>query len=283
MDALTRYIRGGYKNVDGWLTAIAVRSTAELGRIQKKLGINGPISEIGVHHGRFFILLHLLTEPPEISAAWDLFEWQHENEDGSGRGDRTAFRHNLLRHGCDLSRIEIRTVNSLNLTADQIISACKGRVRVFSVDGGHTAESTYSDLKVAAESLCEGGIIFLDDFFNCDWPGVAEGTCGFFARHPGVLYPVAILGNKFIFTNAAPLTRVYSQALSDFHRRSDCFVKASRVFGEDTLIFSSYGDSHGRLLDRTLDYSSDTRMWKAVRYTGPGRFLKLVLRHVKDV
>ncbi len=283
MNPLTRYIRRGYKNVDGWLTSMAVQSTVELGRVQRKLGIRGPISEIGVHHGRFFILLHLMTDGPELSAAWDLFEWQNQNEDGSGRGDRAAFQQNLLRHGCDSSRIRIRTVNSLNLTADEIVSACNGRVRIFSVDGGHTAESTYSDLKIAAESLCEGGIVFLDDFFNCDWPGVAEGACSFFYRHPAMLYPVAILGNKFIFTNAARFARIYSQALSDFHRRSACRIKTSRVFGHETLVFSSHGDLRGRLLEQTLDYSSDTRMWKAVRYTRPGRILKVVLRHVKDV
>src|ERR1051325_10626627 len=189
VDPLTRYVRKGYKNVDGWLTATAVRSTVELGRVQKTHGIDGPVGEIGVHQGRFFILLHLLTHSPEISAAWDLFEWQHENTDGSGRGDRGALRENLIRHGCDLDRIKIRTINSYNLTAADIISDCNGRIRIFSVDGGHTAESTYNDLKVAAESLCDGWLIFLDDFFNSDWPGVAEGACRFFQLHPGALRP----------------------------------------------------------------------------------------------
>jgi hypothetical protein len=281
-DALTKYIRSGYKNVDGWLTAIAVRSTAELGAVQKRQGILGAVGEIGVHHGRFFILLHLLTQPPEISAAWDLFDWQHENEDESGRGDRVALKKNLVRHGCDLKRIKIHTVNSLNLTADQIVSQCQGRVRIFSVDGGHTAESTYNDLRVAVESLCDGGIIFLDDFFNSDWPGVAEGTCRFFHLHQEALHPVAIVGNKFIFTNDTRLAQTYSHALAALHRTSACRIKSTRVFGRETLVFSQ-GEPRGRFLDRTLDYSSDTRMWKAVRYTNTGRFLKLMLRHVKDV
>lgn len=282
-DPLTTYIRKGYKNVDGWLTAIAVRSTAELGAAQAKLGVRGAVSEIGVHHGRFFILLHLLTKAPEISVAWDLFEWQHENADGSGRGDRAAFRENLLRHGCDLTRVRIHTVNSMNLTADQIIAECKGRVRIFSVDGGHTAESTCNDLTLAAETLCTGGIILLDDFFNCDWPGVAEGTCKFFQLHGESLIPVAILGNKFIFTNSESFAGVYTKALENLHRHSACRVKSARVFGRETAIFNAHGEPQGRLLDRTLDFGSSTWMWKALRYTGPGRFLKLMLRHVRDV
>src|SRR5215470_12707992 len=145
-EALNKYIKGGYRKVDGWLSAIAIRSTVALGSLQKQLGIRGAASEIGVHHGRLFILLHLLTESPEASVAWDLFESQNENADGSGRGDKRVLQTNLMRHGCDLSRIRINTVNSLTLTAERIVADCEGKVRIFSVDGGHSAKSTYHDL-----------------------------------------------------------------------------------------------------------------------------------------
>jgi hypothetical protein len=68
--ALKKYISSGYRTVDGWLSAIAIKSTAELGALQKRLGVSGAVSEIGVHHGRLFILLHLLTDAPEKSVAW---------------------------------------------------------------------------------------------------------------------------------------------------------------------------------------------------------------------
>src|SRR4029077_15542363 len=139
--ALKKYISSGYRTVDGWLSAIAIKSTAELGALQKRLGVSDAVSEIGVHHRRLFNLLHLLTDAPEKSVAWDLFESQYENADGSGHGDRRLLQTNLIKHGCDLSRIKINTVNSLTLTASRITAECESKVRIFSVDGGHSAAS----------------------------------------------------------------------------------------------------------------------------------------------
>ena len=67
---------------------MAQQSIVALGSVQKHLGIRGAVSEIGVHHGRLFILLHLLTEASEASVAWDLFESQNDKADGSGRGNK---------------------------------------------------------------------------------------------------------------------------------------------------------------------------------------------------
>jgi hypothetical protein len=280
---LKAYTVVGYKRVDGWLTEAALKSIVELSNVQKRMGITGAVSEIGVHHGRLFILLHLLTQAPEISVAWDLFESQHQNVDDSGRGDRRMFELNLARHGCDLSRIKIHAINSLNLTVAKIIAECESRVRLFSVDGGHTADTTYNDLNIAVGSLCEGGVILVDDFFNADWPGVAEGACRYLQGHEGHLCPVAIVGNKFIWTNRRPMAPVYSRALYDLHCRSGCRVKKSSAFGSEVLTITPYGDPHSKFAERTMDYLSDTKIWKRARYTGPGRFLKLVLRQLRDV
>jgi len=282
-EALNKYIRGGHRKVDGWLSSIAIRSTVAVGSLQKRLSIHGAVSEIGVHHGRLFILLHLLTEAPEASVAWDLFEFQNENSDGSGRGDRRMLQANLARHGCDLNRIKINAVNSMNLTAERILAECEGKVRIFSVDGGHRAESTYNDLDIATRSLCEGGVILLDDFFNADWPGVAEGACRYLHRHQESLFPVAIVGNKFIFTNARAMAKMYASAL--YHRNYGfrCRIKKSSVFGSETLTITAYGAPRGRLVDQTLDGIANSRMWESFRYTAAGRFFKIFLRQIKDV
>ncbi len=258
--ALKKYISSGYRKVDGWLSAIAIKSTAELGALQKRLGVRGAVSEIGVHHGRLFILLHLLTDAPEKSVAWDLFESQYENADGSGHGDRRLLQTNLVKHGCDLSRIKINTVNSLTLTASRITAECESKVRIFSVDGGHSAESTYNDLNVATNSLCEGGVILLDDFFNADWPGVAEGACRYLHHCQRSLFPVAIVGNKFIFTNTKAMAKIYASALYDRNYGFSCRIKKSSVFGGETLTITPYGTPRGQLFDQTLDCLSNSRM-----------------------
>src|SRR3974377_1552108 len=110
---LDAYAKDGHKRVEGWLLPMAIELIRELAECEQEMGIHGPACEIGVHHGRLFLLLHLLTHPPERSVAIDLFEMQDENVDGSGKGSRDALLHNLRTHGCDLSRTELVTENSM--------------------------------------------------------------------------------------------------------------------------------------------------------------------------
>jgi hypothetical protein len=85
---VARYIRHGE----------AALVIAALNERQRALDAKGGIAEIGVHHGKLFILLYLLGRPPEKAVAIDLFEDQHFNIDLSGSGDLAKFRRNLARH-----------------------------------------------------------------------------------------------------------------------------------------------------------------------------------------
>ena len=49
------------------------------------------------------------------------------------------------------------------------------KVRLFSIDGGHTVEHTINDLRIAEACVTNGGIVFVDDYCNVNWPGVTEG------------------------------------------------------------------------------------------------------------
>ena len=256
-----RYATSGHRAVEGWLQLAAIRALLCLGEAQRKLAVTGPVCEIGVHHGRLFILLHLLTVPPERSVAFDLFDLQQENVDGSGAGSREHLLRNLRAHGCDLERIVIVTENSLRLTPDRILELCGARPRLFSVDGGHTAEITYNDLSLAARTISEGGLVILDDFFNEAWPGVAEGTCRFMDRHGG-LFAVGIGGNKLIFAASAAFAVQYRERLG---RIPGLLVKHSTAFGEPVVLFERL-TTHKRLVR--------TRVWKAVRDTAVGHVLR---------
>ena len=57
---LERYIRRGKFYVDGWLHSDAARAVVALTDRQRTLDITGGVAEIGVHHGKLFILLYLL-------------------------------------------------------------------------------------------------------------------------------------------------------------------------------------------------------------------------------
>ncbi len=233
MGPLDTYRWTGHSSVEGWLLAGAVDCICELSALQRALHLRGPVCEIGVHHGRLFILLHLLTGSDERSLAIDLFEMQDENIDQSGNGSREQLLHNLQVHGCDARRIELLAENSLRLTPARIVAGCGGRPRLFSIDGGHTAEATRNDLLLAERSICDGGLVILDDYFNPPWPGVSEGTCTYMCNGDTRLLPVAITSNKFFFTNDEATARSYQRDLLNHHHEA----KTSTVFGHDVVCF----------------------------------------------
>ena len=71
---IENYIRRGRFYVDGWLRTEAARIVVALTERQRSLGIGGGVAEIGVHHGKLFILLYLLGQASEKAVAIDLFE-----------------------------------------------------------------------------------------------------------------------------------------------------------------------------------------------------------------
>ena len=54
-----RYITLNQYRVQGWLAPESARLIASLARYQAENSLTGAIGEIGVHHGRLFILLAL--------------------------------------------------------------------------------------------------------------------------------------------------------------------------------------------------------------------------------
>ena len=194
---IENYIRRGKFYVDGWLRSEAALVIVALNERQRSLGVTGSIAEIGVHHGKLFILLYLLSREPERALAIDLFEDQHLNIDQSGSGDLAKFRRNLERHA-DSTRLVLHPGNSMDLTGAILTRLAEGPLRFVSVDGGHTAEITAHDLATAEAAIAEGGIIVVDDVFNEQWPGVGDGVRRYFERQPN-LAPFAIGANKTYF------------------------------------------------------------------------------------
>jgi hypothetical protein len=193
----SRYVRKGNFFVDGWLSSDAAITICTLSQRQRELDVAGSVAEIGVHHGKLFILLYLLSHAPEKAVAIDVFEDQHLNVDSSGRGDLRAFRSNIERHA-DSTRLVVHQGTSLAVSGSDVVRMAEGKVRLFSVDGGHTEEITANDLAIADEALEDGGIIVVDDVFNDLFPGVTNGLHRYFACKPN-LVPFAVGANKTYF------------------------------------------------------------------------------------
>lgn len=116
-----RYLRRGLRTVEGWLNPLSALMISHINAAQTEFGVRGGVGEIGVHHGKLFILLHLMLREGERSFALDVFERQDLNVDQSGRGDRERFLENVQRWAGRTDLIDIFADSSENITAEQII------------------------------------------------------------------------------------------------------------------------------------------------------------------
>lgn len=196
MSRLSNYRRFGIRSVQGWLEpdVLDVLEILLIGEPEK-----GGIAEIGVHHGKLFIGLQLLS-PGGPAVAMDLFDDQDMNIDRSGEGDRARFVRNVQRWG-DPSTLVIHQGDSTELSEDDLRGYLPDGARLFSVDGGHTKEIVRSDMRLAEQVCTDRGIVIADDVFNGSWPGVVEGTLAYLSDN-AALRPFAIGFNKVFFARA---------------------------------------------------------------------------------
>lgn len=191
-------MKNDFEMIEGWCSGYMQQYSQLIDAYHKDENVNGGIAEIGVHHGKFFILLNWLTEKNEESYAIDLFDDQHLNIDQSGCGSLEIFKKNLLefdKHQGNNVNIVIADSTTYPLEKDILKP-----VRIFSVDGGHTVEHTLSDLKLAHKLIHKQGVVILDDITNMHWLGVIEGCIRFLEQKP-TLVPFAIGQNKMFLCN----------------------------------------------------------------------------------
>ena len=216
--------------IAGYMNFPTHAAFAVIARAQHDAGVVGAVGEIGVHHGRSFILAALLSTPAEPLWALDLFSTlQHLNLDGSGKGDENALAINMARVGLDVSRATTVAMSSLDLAADYFCAAGMPRFRWFSVDGGHTEEATRRDMHAAACHLAEGGVIAVDDIFNNLFLGVTEGVFNFMALNRGRLAPFLMITGKIYFTTPSFHARYYAAARDFFLPRYEAYTDASKT------------------------------------------------------
>lgn len=192
------YRRLGQRFVGGWLKAEVLAILAVLDSAQRSINVSGAVAEIGVHHGKLFMGLNLLQHDDEYSVAIDVFGDQELNIDQSGKGDLAVFRKNVQRWS-SLNSVVIHQGDSTKLQADELRKLARGDIRLFSVDGGHTDSTVFSDMKLAEATIASGGILIADDIFNEQWPEVYAGTLRYLSQG-GQLVPFAIGFNKVFFS-----------------------------------------------------------------------------------
>ena len=228
------YCCQGHETVKGWVEPGVLTLVSLVCAAQEVMQVAGPVAEIGIHQGRFFIALMLAKKNCQ-GVAVDVFEEQHLNPDGSGRGDYDVFTANLDRFGIASSDVAILKSDSKILKGSDITAPFAAGISIFSVDGAHAVEYTISDLNLAAAALNANGVIILDDYFNLRWPGVSEGLFRWLETTSGRDFSIFMYGNNKAFLARHDAATVYTKLIADSNHRYLRKCIETRIAGHPSL------------------------------------------------
>ncbi len=182
--------------------------------------------EIGVHHGRFFLLLEQLTPPEYPCVAVDVFGLQHFNQDKSGCGNLQIFQKNVLMYAKNPSRVISLEMDSTDFLLDNShIKLPTKSFSIISVDGCHSAKHTCLDLITAGRLLQPGGICILDDINNLSWMDVLTGAVDYLRSPSSNLAPFACGYNKLLLT-----TLGFQKIYFDYFRNNEALIPGVKEF-----------------------------------------------------
>lgn len=188
-------------SIDGWMCPIHHHVVKSLSDAQTGLSISGLIGEIGVHHGKFFFSLATNLVPDEYAVAFDIFEEQSMNVDGSGNGSLEIFNDHAKKIGFDTEAIQVVKGDTNHITDTHLKKVSATSYRIFSIDGGHTRATTLNDLFLAQSILHNAGFTVLDDFINDGWLGVVDGLFTYINKCNSELRPFLWLCNKLYLSH----------------------------------------------------------------------------------
>jgi len=218
---------------------------AYLAKIQDLLGVSGDIGEIGVHHGLFFVGLAHLARTSDKLWAFDVFEKQVLNVDGSGLGSLNAFLNACTSNGIKEEYLNIVQGSSTDL------SWVDATFRIFSVDGGHTREITFNDLSFAACHLARGGIIVLDDVTNFQWGGVIDGFFSWLHYFAVAFAPIFVGFNKVLLVQAS------------YH---DLYYNFLQLFAQESALSLSLEPASNANIHKSKDSGTNLFLWNGYQY-----------------
>ena len=226
--SLADYCELGFNQVDGWCSNEVFKTIDLLNNLE--INKTGGCLEIGVHHGKLYILLNSVIDSKFSSYAVDIFNNQDLNIDGSGNGSLEIFKKNLMLFGIHKGA---NTVIIAGDSTDDGLMLRKrigvGSMRFISIDGGHTAEHTINDLKISSELISNEGVVILDDILNHHWLGVIEGVVKFLDSKP-TLIPFAIGHNKLYLSKLS-----FNHRYQSLFENSKLATKVVNFFGHQLV------------------------------------------------
>ncbi len=254
---LGEYCEGMYraaerKKVEGWFSEIDARVFELLLGYQTSNEIHGSVAEIGLHHGKSFILLCTSLQKNEKAYGIDVFDSQDLNLDSSGFGNKNLLIKNLIKYKCEMPNIVLDSRESQKVQSTDVTNAVN-RVRFFSIDGGHWYSTVLCDLDLAKECLATGGIIALDDYLRPDWPEVARAFHKWYESNSDFFSIVAIGFNKVYLAHSDWASR-YRVILEEDRKMRFLLNKYYKINDIQIPVYSVFSLPEMPLKTRVINY-----------------------------
>lgn len=215
--AVDDYLENGFSGVLGMSSRFATAICCGLLRIQREIGVTGPVAEIGPFEGRFFIGLALALAPGERALGIDLFNWPD-----AAVIDRLAA--NCARHGIAESQRVLWTADSRDMRPAELLAKLDGqRARLIHIDGEHSRSALTKDLELATAALQPGGLLVLDDMLHPGYPTLVVAVQEYLERHADMRVlciidrETVVAATKFVLCRTDWFER-YEKALLEAYR-----------------------------------------------------------------
>lgn len=220
------YINNKLMDIEGWLHVVSQFMIPILDFAQKKRNIQGDFIEIGIWHGKTFILFNHLVEAGELVHGIDI-SIKKEFIDNIQKNKNERFG------GTSYIYSEC---NSKDLDLKQL-KAKHPNIRMFHVDGYHTYEIAHNDLSIAIGSTSDDGIIILDDIFSATVPGVTHAFFELSGRTECGFFPFAIGGSKIYMCKKHMITYYREMLFEYMPMKSSNGKDVDILFGNKIAIY----------------------------------------------
>jgi hypothetical protein len=160
------------KDIPGWFNVDDCNHFFLMLSYQSAMGIKGDLLEIGSYHGRSTSLMAMCLRPGERIVVCDAFESDTEDIYNKKPSPEILIS-NIERLNPELKRNRIIIHNCLS---NNLHLGAEEKFRFVHIDGGHSAEQAYFDLRLCSKRLLPNGIIVMDDYHHKNYPGVTKGT-----------------------------------------------------------------------------------------------------------
>ncbi|WP_213602883.1 class I SAM-dependent methyltransferase [Pseudoxanthomonas japonensis] len=180
------------EGVEGWLERVTSMRSMDILDFQEANGYSGGLVEIGVYHGKYFMVLARSAQRTgERLIGIDTFQWKSEED----------VRRALAMSGETAeAKVQLIRCYSHQCTPSGLLERLGGLARFISVDGSHDAPDVLLDLELSEQILSPEGVVAVDDFINPVAIGVNEGVHQFFSR-PRRMTPFAYINNKLFLAH----------------------------------------------------------------------------------